>query len=82
MIFSIGLILRDICSVLVVILVIILVYILIIVKLVRKIHPFPIPAFMTRVIDNPIRRRFMQKPLLIAERMNLQPGMKVIEIGP
>jgi len=82
MIYGIGLILRDICSVLIVILAIFLIFLLIIMKLIRKIHPFPIPAFMTRIIDNPIRRRFMQKPYLIAERMNLQPGMKVIEVGP
>ena len=79
MILNIGLVLRDIC---VIIILIGLFLLLVVAKIVRKIHPFPIPAFMTKVIDNPIRRRFIQKPFLIAERMNLQPGMKVIEIGP
>jgi len=37
---------------------------------------------MTRLIDNPIRRRFIQKPNRIAERMRLEPGMIVVEIGP
>ncbi len=82
MILNIGLVLGDICSITVIVIVILLFYILVFAKIVRKIHPFPIPAFMTRIIDNPIRRRFIQKPHLIAERMNLQPGMKVIEIGP
>ena len=51
-------------------------------KIVRKIHHFPIPAFAVRIIDNPIRRRFIQKPDLIADRMKLEPGMNVLEIGP
>jgi ubiquinone/menaquinone biosynthesis C-methylase UbiE len=37
---------------------------------------------MTRLIDNPIRRNLIQKPKTVAERMNLEPGMTVIEIGP
>ena len=82
MILNIGIVLRDICSITAIVIVILLFYILVVIKIVRKIHPFPIPAFMTRLIDNPFRRRFMQKPHLIAERMNLQSGMKVIEIGP
>jgi len=51
-------------------------------KLIRKYYHFPIPAFLTKVIDNPIRRRFIHKPDLIANRMHLEPGMKVLEIGP
>ncbi|MBD3193711.1 MAG: class I SAM-dependent methyltransferase, partial [Candidatus Lokiarchaeota archaeon] len=51
-------------------------------KIVRKLHPFPIPAFLTRLIDNPIRRKFIQQPDKLAERLHLEPGMKVIEIGP
>ncbi|MHA1191835.1 MAG: class I SAM-dependent methyltransferase [Promethearchaeota archaeon] len=82
MILNIGLVLRDICSITVIVIVILLFYMLVLVKIVRKIHPFPIPAFLTSVIDNSIRRRFIQKPHQIAERMSLQPGMKVIEIGP
>jgi len=37
---------------------------------------------MTRLIDNPIRRKFIQKPETVAKRMNLEPGMIVVEIGP
>ncbi len=56
--------------------------IFIIVRIIRKIYKFPIPAFLTRLIDNPFRRRLIQKPELIAERMQLKPGMTVVEIGP
>lgn len=55
---------------------------LVIVRWVRHYHHFPIPDFMTTFIDNPIRRKFWQNPQTIAARMNLKPGMKVLEIGP
>ena len=75
-------ILRNTFYIILIVLAIICFYLFVLVKIIRKIHPFPIPAFMTSIIDNPIRRKFIQKPHLIAERMKLQPGMKVIEIGP
>jgi ubiquinone/menaquinone biosynthesis C-methylase UbiE len=37
---------------------------------------------MTRLIDNPMRRKYSQNPDVIAERMQLAPGMVVVEIGP
>jgi ubiquinone/menaquinone biosynthesis C-methylase UbiE len=37
---------------------------------------------MTRLIDNPIRRKLIQKPATVAERLKLEPGMTVVEIGP
>ena len=37
---------------------------------------------MTRLIDNPIRRKFIQKPEKVAERLKLESGMTVVEIGP
>ena len=76
------LILRNTLYILLIIFVIILFYLFVLVKIVRKIHPFPIPAFATRFIDNPIRRRYIQKPDLIAKRMKLEPGMQILEIGP
>ena len=51
-------------------------------RILRKYHHFPIPAFFTKIIDNPIRRKFIQNPKKIAERMDLKPGMVVVEIGP
>ena len=65
-----------------IILIIFLVYSQIIIRIIRKYYKFPIPGFFTKIIDNPIRRKFIQKPQLIAERMDLSPGMIVVEIGP
>ena len=53
-----------------------------ILRLIKHFYHVPIPSFATRLIDNPIRRRFIQRPEVIAERMNLKPGMVVVEIGP
>ncbi len=57
------------------------VFVMIILRIIRRYHKFPIPAFATRLIDNPWRR-FIQKPKVIAERMHLEAGMIVVEIGP
>lgn len=51
-------------------------------RLVRRRWHFPIPSFMTQLIDNPLRRRFIQRPGVFAERLRLEPGMSVVEIGP
>lgn len=56
--------------------------IFVVLRIIRRYHKFPIPAFMTRLIDNPIRRKLIQKPETVAKRMKLEPGMIVIEIGP
>ena len=53
-----------------------------IVRIIRKIHPFPIPQFFTNIIDNPIRRKYWQIPEEIATRMGVEPGDIVLEIGP
>ncbi|MBY9002127.1 MAG: methyltransferase domain-containing protein [Candidatus Heimdallarchaeota archaeon] len=53
-----------------------------VVKLVRKIYPFPIPQFMTEFIDNPVRRKYWQKPDQIAQRTGAFPGAVVVEVGP
>lgn len=62
--------------------VILLFLLVVVVRLIRHYFHFPIPAFATQLIDNPYRRRFIQKPNLIADRMQLRPGMTVVEIGP
>jgi len=55
---------------------------LVLIRIMRKyIYQFPIPAFLTRLIDNPVRRK-IQNPKTIAERMDLTPGMTIVEIGP
>lgn len=59
-----------------------LLFVTVIIRILRHYYHFPIPSVMTKFIDNPIRRRFMQNPDIIAERMQLEPGMTVVEIGP
>jgi len=53
----------------------------IVVRLVRKIYPFPIPATMTRLIDNPLRRRFFSAGKSL-DLVGIRPGMEVLELGP
>lgn len=50
-------------------------------RVVKRFYPVPGPAFFTRVIDNPIRRRFF-RPEVVADRVRLRPVMVVVEIGP
>ncbi|MHA1252954.1 MAG: class I SAM-dependent methyltransferase [Candidatus Helarchaeota archaeon] len=59
-----------------------LIFFFVILRIVRHYFPFPIPLFATPFIDNPLRRKFMQNPEIIAERMQLKPGMIVVDIGP
>ena len=54
----------------------------VVLRVIRHYVHFPIPAFATQLIDNPYRRRFIQKPHVIADRMQLCSGMIVVEIGP
>ena len=54
----------------------------VLVRLVRRYRKFPIPSVLTLIIDNPWRRRFVQKPSTVADQMYLEPGMNVVEIGP
>jgi len=54
---------------------------ILILKLVRRFWKFPIPAVLTGLIDNPVRRR-MQPPEKAADRMLLQTNMIVLEVGP
>lgn len=53
----------------------------IVVRLVRKIYPFPIPAAMIRLIDNPLRRRFFSAGKTL-DLVGIHPGMEVLELGP
>ena len=54
----------------------------VVLRIIRRYYKFPAPAFMMNLIDNPIRRKLIQKPDKVAERMHLKPGMIVVEIGP
>jgi ubiquinone/menaquinone biosynthesis C-methylase UbiE len=53
-----------------------------ILRFVRRYRKFPIPSILTEFIDNPVRRRYIQRPDVLADRMNLLPGMVVVEIDP
>ena len=52
-----------------------------VIRLIRRFIHFPIPAFFTRFIDNPIRRR-IQPPAKVVDWIGIQDGMHVLEIGP
>lgn len=60
----------------------VLLWFLVGVRILRKVHPFPIPSFLTGLIDNPIRRGLIQKPDAIARAAGARPGMAVLELGP
>jgi ubiquinone/menaquinone biosynthesis C-methylase UbiE len=61
---------------------ILLLFIFGILRLIRRFYKFPIPAFATRLIDNPIRRKIFQSPKVLVRRMHLNTGMKILEVGP
>ena len=50
-------------------------------KLIRRFWKFPIPAILTGLIDNPVRRK-VQPPRKLADRLRLQSDMFVLEVGP
>jgi ubiquinone/menaquinone biosynthesis C-methylase UbiE len=62
--------------------IIILFFVCVVLRVIRRYYKFPIPSFFTELIDNPYRRRFIQKPSVVADRLDLKPGMIVVEIGP
>ena len=42
----------------------------------------PIPAFLTTLIDHPLRHRFVQPPEKTPARHGIREGMRVLEVGP
>lgn len=54
---------------------------ILILKMIRRFWKFPIPAILTGLIDNPIRRK-IQPPRKLADMMRLQPDNLVLEVGP
>jgi len=53
----------------------------VVIRIMRRFIHFPIPAFIARFIDNPIRRR-IQPPAKVVDWMGIREGMHVLEIGP
>lgn len=68
--------------VLIVILVLIALHILwlTLAKLVRKLYPFPAPAFIGRLLDSGYRR-WLQPPAQVIQRSGIKEGMTVLELG-
>ena len=56
--------------------------ILVVAKIIRRIYPLPVPSWIPALIDNPIRRKFVQPPKEVIDRMNVEPGMTCLELGP
>lgn len=54
---------------------------LVLVRVVRYFYKFPMPQFMAPLIDNPFRRKF-QPPDEMPWRHGIEPGMRVLEVGP
>jgi ubiquinone/menaquinone biosynthesis C-methylase UbiE len=52
-----------------------------IIRIVRAIYKFPMPQWMANAIDNPFRRK-IQPPFETAVRHGIEPGMRVLEVGP
>lgn len=66
------------------VLIALLIYILfveVVLRIVRKFYQFPIPPYVARLIDNPIRSH-IQPPDKIAEWMSVGESMSILEIGP
>lgn len=51
------------------------------VRVVRYFYKFPMPYQLANLIDNPMRRK-IQPPGLMPMRHGIEPGMKVLEVGP
>jgi SAM-dependent methyltransferase len=58
-----------------------LLFLLLPARLIRKVKPFPMPAGLARLLDNPLRR-LLTPPERTVERMGLRPGMRTLEVGP
>lgn len=54
---------------------------LVVMRIIRKLHPVPIPWRWVRFIDNPLRR-WVQNPVKVLEQMGIHEGMRVLELGP
>lgn len=54
---------------------------LVVLRIVRKLHPIPIPWQAALLLDNPLRRRFFS-PSKTVEQIGVGEGMRVLELGP
>jgi len=63
------------------ILVVFFVFVEVVIRIIRRFVHFPIPAFIARVIDNPVRRK-IQSPAKVVDWIGVRDGMYVLEVGP
>jgi ubiquinone/menaquinone biosynthesis C-methylase UbiE len=63
-----------------IIIIIILVFYLVILRIIRRLNPFPAPAFIGRFLDSNIRRK-IQSPEIVINRSGIKKNMNVLEIG-
>jgi len=54
---------------------------LVVMRIIRKLHPVPIPWRWARFIDNPLRR-LVQSPSKVMDQAGVHEGMRVLELGP
>jgi len=52
----------------------------VLIRIIRKLHPFPAPAFIGRFLDSDIRR-WLQPADKIIERSGIKQGMTVLDLG-
>ena len=52
----------------------------VLVRIIRKLNPFPAPAFIGRFLDSDMRR-WLQPPYRIIERSGIKKGMTVMDLG-
>ncbi len=57
-------------------------FLFVVLRIIRKLYKFPIPGFFTKLIDNAWRKKVIQNPKVVAERLKLESGMNVLEVGP
>ena len=50
-------------------------------RIISYFYKFPLPPILAKVIDHPLRHR-IQPPDEMAVRHGIQPGMRVLEVGP
>ncbi len=50
-------------------------------RIIKKLHPIPIPWRLALILDNPGRRRFLS-PAKTIEQIGVKEGMRVLELGP
>ncbi len=53
-----------------------------IMRFIRHYYSFPAPYFVTTIIDNPLRRNWLQNVKTMCNRMELRDNMVLLEIGP